>query len=310
MKPLLYLLCGLGLLALACSSADGQEGPAPDPGAGTETPSGGPLTLKVMSFNIRYSNTTDQGETNWAARRKPCVDLINDIAPAVAALQESRTDQRAYLRSMLSRYGQLEVPGTGTGSGGNSTLIYRKDLLALLDWGYFYLSDTPDQPSRPWNAGSKAYRTTVWARLQDNATGREFFFFSTHFPESNATEADNEARLKCAQLNVARMQEIAGTAPVFIAGDMNCSYDAGDSRRSALAPFYAWMQSGRDKAPDSDSAYSFNNFGSGSGSARWNLDHIFFRGAVPVQFRVVTADTYGVKYVSDHYPITLTVRIP
>ena len=67
------------------------------------------------------------------------------------------------------------------------------------------------------------------------------------------------------------------------------------------------MKSGRDIAPTGD-AYSFNNFGKGTAAPSRNLDHIFYRNTkMAVSFRTLT-DNYGVKYVSDHYPILLTVR--
>ena len=305
MKKLQYLFYAAAFFALGCSSgkSEGEE-PAPAP----EGPSSEVFSLKVMSFNIRYSNTTDQGEKSWSQRRKPCVDMIKDVNPGVIGMQESRTEQRNYLKTMLTKYELLEVPNTGTGSGGNSTVLYRTDLFTRVDWGYFYLSETPETPSAPWDATNSARRSSVWVHLKDNASGREFVFLSTHFPESNTSAADNEARLKCAQLNVNKMKEIAGSLPVFIVGDMNCSYAADDTRRSALAPYYAWMQSGREEAPDRDSAYSYNNFGGGTPSARWNLDHIFYKGVKPVRFQTVTSPNYGVTYLSDHYPITLTVE--
>ena len=49
-------------------------------------------------------------------------------------------------------------------------------------------------------------------------------------------------------------------------------------------------------------------FGGGTPSARWNLDHIFYKGVKPVRFQTVTSPNYGVTYLSDHYPITLTVE--
>lgn len=65
------------------------------------------------------------------------------------------------------------------------------------------------------------------------------------------------------------------------------------------------MTAGRDIAPAGD-AYSFNNFGSGTAAPSRNLDHIFHRNAkMAISFRTLT-DNYGVKYVSDHYPILLT----
>ena len=107
------VLCG------ACDDKDNEE-PAPAP----EGPSSEVFSLKVMSFNIRYSNTTDQGEKSWSQRRKPCVDMIKDVNPGVIGMQESRTEQRNYLKTMLTKYELLEVPNTGTGSGGNSTVLW------------------------------------------------------------------------------------------------------------------------------------------------------------------------------------------
>ena len=114
------------------------------------------------------------------------------------------------------------------------------------------------------------------------------------------------ARVKSANLNVARMKELAGEdATVFITGDMNCSYAADDASREALTPYYQWMSAARDIAPAGD-AYSFNHYGSGTATPKRNLDHIFYRDATAVSFRTIT-DNYGVPYISDHYPILLTV---
>ncbi len=168
MKKLRYLFYAAAFFALGCSSgkSEGEE-PAPGP----EGPASGVFSLKVMSFNIRYSNTTDQGEKSWSQRRKPCVDMIKDVNPGVIGMQESRTEQRNYLKTMLTKYELLEVPNTGTGSGGNSTVLYRTDLFTRVDWGYFYLSDTPEKPSAPWDATNSARRSSVWVHLKDNASG-------------------------------------------------------------------------------------------------------------------------------------------
>ena len=111
MKKLQYLFYAAAFFALGCSSgkSEGEE-PTPAP----EGPSSEVFSLKVMSFNIRYSNTTDQGEKSWSQRRKPCVDMIKDVNPGVIGMQESRTEQRNYLKTMLTKYELLEVPNTGT----------------------------------------------------------------------------------------------------------------------------------------------------------------------------------------------------
>ncbi len=121
-----------------------------------------------------------------------------------------------------------------------------------------------------------------------------------------------QARINSANLNVERMKKIAGeSAMCFIVGDMNCSEKAADGSANAdgvraLKPYRDWMKSGRDIAPTGD-AYSFNNFGKGTAAPSRNLDHIFYRNVtMAMSFRTLT-DNYGVKYVSDHYPILLTV---
>lgn len=57
MKIKLFLFYA-ALFAISCSSDDG--------GAATAK-----TNLKVMSFNIRYSNTIDTGDNAWDARREP-----------------------------------------------------------------------------------------------------------------------------------------------------------------------------------------------------------------------------------------------
>ena len=286
-KNRLALIC-TALLAAMCSSED-------------EIP---PVkaALKVMSFNIRMTTEADTGDLSWESRRESCVRMIRDVRPGVIGMQEPRTVQRTYLKDNLPDYEMLETPGTGTSKGGNSVLLYRKSRFTKLDWGYYFLSETPDVPSVSWEA--EQWHTTVWAHLKEVGTDKEFWIFTTHMPAYAATKS---AREKSAKLNVAKMKELAGEkATLFIVGDMNCSYATDDDSREALTPYYQWMSAGRAIAPAGD-AISFNNNGSGTATPKRNLDHIFYRNTkMGVSFRTITSD-YGVPYISDHYPILLTV---
>ena len=69
------------------------------------------------------------------------------------------------------------------------------------------------------------------------------------------------------------------------------------------------MSGARESAPVNlnPDTYSFNGFGGGVPKDSWNLDHIFYRNVTPLEFNVVSSEKYGVKYISDHYPITLTL---
>ena len=105
------------------------------------------------------------------------------------------------------------------------------------------------------------------------------------------------------------MKQIAGRyAPIFVTGDMNASYAAGDGRRTCLDGFFEFMWSARETAPDgeADDVYSYNNFGEGTPRFTWNIDHIFYRKVTPVRFRTINNDGYGAPYISDHFPILFT----
>lgn len=302
MKYIQYLCCGMALFALSCSSSSDDK----TSGGGSDKA----LTFKVMSFNIRSSNTTDTGVKAWSVRRKPCVNMIVETAPDVIGMQESLTDQRTYLKTMLPAYTQLEVPNSGTTtSGGNTTILYLKEKFSQLSWGYFYLSNTPDTPSLPWSSTDTTKQIAIWVRLIESTTGKIFIFCTTQLP-ANDTAADNEARLNSVNLIVTKMKKVAGdSTPLLIVGDMNCSYDTGDTKREALAPFYTWMSAARTSTPTTDTTFSFNNFGSGASTPIWNLDHIFYRMTTAVEFHTINGADYGVTYISNHYPITLTAKI-
>ncbi len=302
MNKLKYLLYGIMLSALGCSSGndDGENG------KGGEISS---KSLKIMSFNVRYNSATDEGDTAWDVRKVAVVKMINTVQPDVIGIQEPRTIQRTYLKSQLMNYAYVEVPGTGEGTGGNSCLLYRMDRFSRVEEGYFFLSATPDTPSPCWNVGDTQWRTSVWVHLKETATGKDFYFLTTHLPVRTNSALDNApyqaARLNGAKLNVTRMKALAGeSAMCFIVGDMNCS-EATEEGTAVLKTYRDWMKAGRDIAPAGD-AYSYNAFGKGTPSATRNIDHIYYRNATAVSFRTLT-NNYGVTYVSDHYPVLLTV---
>ena len=64
----------------------------------------------------------------------------------------------------------------GKEAGEHSAIFYRKDRFTLIKNGDFWLSETPDQPSKGWDA-TCCNRICSWVQLTDNATGKNFYFF-------------------------------------------------------------------------------------------------------------------------------------
>lgn len=168
-------------------------------------------------------------------------------------------------------------------------------------------------PSRSRAGGTTSSARRCGSNCASAKTGKEFFFFNTHLAHRASPveggDIDQVARSESVKLIVEQMKQIAGRyAPIFVTGDMNASYAAGDGRRTCLDGFFEFMWSARETAPDgeADDVYSYNNFGEGTPRFTWNIDHIFYRKVTPVRFRTINNDGYGVPYISDHFPILFT----
>ncbi|MFA6593093.1 MAG: endonuclease/exonuclease/phosphatase family protein [Bacteroidales bacterium] len=270
------------------------------------------MTLKVMSFNVRYLTDDDSGDTNWEKRKDPCVKMIKTQSPDIFGLQEPRDEQRDYLIAQLGDYKFAYVHAEGSvtsAQSGHTVLGYKSSKFDLVKAGRFWLSATPDTPSTPWAcATDRSIRTCVWVELKEKTSGEIVYFFNTHFPYK---VADNEARILCSNLCLTRMKNIAGAdANTFLVGDLNTSSVSSDSRAYSIQPLFSWMQDGRTSAASSDAKASYNGYDAASNSAAKNqLDHIFLKNMTPNIFTTDDSDAYGVKYVSDHYPVFLTVKI-
>lgn len=252
------------------------------------------VQIKLMSYNIRFMHAKDSGEHVWEVRKEASVNMIRREQPDVIGLQEPELPQVKYLASRLPEYAHVEQDREdGLRENGQYLMImWLREKYDLLDSGHFWLSPTPDTVSFGWDGHCR--RVTVWVKLRDRASGREFHYFNTHLDHRG-----NQAREKGAALNVEQMQRIAGrSATVFLSGDMNSQ--RGTPTGAFLVPYDAWMKSARETAPASDQRATFDGFG--LTQPRW-LDHIFYRRAKAVKYETLDGHDYGVRYISDHYPV-------
>ncbi len=264
-------------------------------------------TVKVMSFNIRFDTPKDTGEYAWASRQEPIRRMFREIKPDIIGIQEPRADMLEATYALLPGFRHFKIEADDSISDamtGNIIIFYRPERFEAVDSGYFWLSPTPGKPSHAWNSTDKHYRCALWMRLRDLRNGASFIFCTTHFPYKKAP-VDTEVRAKCAALICERMKALAGEGEaVFVTGDMNSSRAAHDPRRASLDPFFESMYSARDKAVFTNERSSFNGFGRVSPEIRGlNLDHIFYINARPLLFETVDYQGYGVRMISDHYPI-------
>ncbi len=259
----------------------------------------------VMSFNIRLQTAADTGKLNWESRKIGCVKAIRKHHPDILGLQEASTGQKSFMMKELTSYIMIDgstKPGTldESSESGSNPIFFRADRFELLDYGSFWLNEDQTPEKKGWDA--EYVRTASWVKLRFNKSGQIVFFFNTHFDNTGT-----QARLESSSLMVEKVIEIAGNnAVVFIVGDLNAK-----SEDKAIRPLSAFFQESAKTVKKADKAPSFNNFGKKGGYTE-SLDHIFYRNSEARTFNVVNEQKYGVKYISDHYPVVseFVIKLP
>lgn len=245
--------------------------------------------LKLISYNMRNSGAGD-GANGWEHRRQATARMIREEAPDLFGVQEALADQLQYLDEECPQYARVGVGrDDGRKSGETMAIYYLRDRFELLDSGTFWLSETPDKPSRGWDGACN--RTMTWVELRDKNSGKSFFYFNTHLDHQG-----RKAREEGIRLIVEKIGETAGKAPAILGGDFNSPTESPIFR-----PLVKFMKSARDKAPVSDSEGTFNGFGSAPDTIV--IDHIYFRGKLRCLRFETLKGNYGAPYISDHYPI-------
>lgn len=246
--------------------------------------------LSVMSFNIRY-DTSEDGDNQWSNRKEACVSAILANQTSIVGVQEALSHQVDYLDDQMPDYDYVGVGrDDGATSGEYCAIFYHTALFELMDSGTFWLSETPDVPSRGWDANNT--RITTWAELRDRRNDKVIYVFNTHFDHVGVV-----AREESAKLLMQRINDIAPSdAPVFITGDFNALI-----RGHIFEPIQKECYSARRYAKYTDGIKSFNFFG------KWylsrNIDFIFYKNAEALAFRTIAEEYNDVPFISDHYPI-------
>lgn len=302
--------------------------------------------LKVISFNITVSQ--NDGENSWSARRGAIINFINAEKPDVMGLQEVTAHQLNYLKNNLSGYDHYGIdrgnsPGSDSNAGERTSIMYNKQTVEVLEKGTFWLSPTPDSPSKSWNdeifapvEGSpgkmKHHRTCTWMKFKRKADGKVFFYYNTHleFGYHANYNLGQTAREKGVALVVERMKAKAtnGEALIF-GGDMN--QVANDKCFNPL--FNSGFVSGRATATEviseqNRNSITWNDYEAPSRDKQENnnyspnsfnmIDHFFLKNCNAVEFRTIRDTNYGGeidpknnggKYMADHFPVLITVAM-
>lgn len=293
MTPMLdrrQLLSLIAATAAMAPTARSQTAAAPS------TPA---VSLKVMSFNIRYGTAND-GDNHWDRRKDFLVDVIRAEAPDVIGVQEALHGQLAYILDALPGYAMVGVGrDDGVRAGEYSSILYRRAALSVNRSDTFWFSDTPERvASKSW--GNTITRICTWAQFT-TPEGRPLYVYNVHLDHQSQPSRERSAALLRAK--------IAGRdprAPVIVTGDFN----AGEKNPAVVA----MLESGelrdtfRVTQPDASPVGTFSGFKHGQITGE-KIDYVFASGEWDVVDAGIVRTSRNDRYPSDHFPVTATVRM-
>ena len=259
---------------------------------------GDPGDLHVATYNLRLDVASD-GANAWPHRRDAVKALVRRHGFDVFGTQEALPGQLADLDA-LTEYARVGVGrDDGKQAGEHSAIFYRRDRFELLSHGDFWFSQTPEVPSKGWDARC-CNRLASWARLRDKASGKALTVVSVHFDHEGEVARRESAALLLRWL----AGRDSGDALVAL-GDFNSGPETEQIRRMQAVMGDARL---RSEAPPYGPVGTFNGFSMGQPPGP-RIDYIFVGPRIRVLDYAVLTDADGQRYPSDHFPVTARLRV-
>lgn len=139
-----------------------------------------PTSLTVASYNLRNANGSDSARGDgWGQRYPVIAQIVQYHDFDIFGTQECFLHQLKDMKEALPGYDYIGVGrDDGKDKGEHSAIFYRTDKFDIVEKGDFWLSETPDMPSKGWDAVLP--RICSWGHFKCKDTGFEFLFFNLH----------------------------------------------------------------------------------------------------------------------------------
>ena len=250
--------------------------------------------ISLMTYNIRYG-LADDGKNSWEFRKEFLASQINFYNPDFLGTQESLPFQITYIDSQLPEHSYIGKSRDADGKGEYSAIFYNNKKYKLIKENTFWLSKTPNKPSKGWDAANT--RICTYGLFEDKKTNKEFWVFNTHLDHIGKI-----AREQSVLLILKKIKEInTKNYPLILMGDLNAEPESdpilklkselNDSKEASIEkPF----------GPSGTfNAFKFNK------PVYKRIDYIFISKTtnIKVQKHAVLSDSKDLKYPSDHLPV-------
>lgn len=254
--------------------------------------------INLITYNIRFNNPND-GINAWPNRSEMVATLLRFHEAEIFGMEEALIGQIKDIEKQLPKIKHIGVGrDDGKEAGEFSPIFYDTTKFKLLDYGWFWLSETPDKPGYGWDAHYN--RICTWAKLKP-LKGKTFLYLNTHLDHQG-----DIARAESAKLILKKINELNNKHfPVILSGDFNLTPETApikyikqylrDSKEISQEPPYG---------PDG----TFNNFEYTS-KLPDRIDYVFVNEKVTVLKYGVLTDSKDNRFPSDHLPVFVKLKL-
>jgi endonuclease/exonuclease/phosphatase family metal-dependent hydrolase len=257
-----------------------------------------PAQVNVMTYNIKFATEND-GENSWSKRKDHLTNQIKFYHPDVLGVQEALHGQMEHIKENVANYQYVGAArDDGKTKGEYSAIFYNTSKFELLEESTFWLSETPNSPSKGWDASFP--RVCTYVKLKEKQSEKEFWVFNTHFDHEG-----DEAREKSTDLILKKIADITKDLPVVLMGDLNLEPETEPIKKIA-----GQMNDSKEVAQ----IVSFGPEGTFNGyrfdePVERRIDYIFTsKGNVEVLKYGVLSDSKDLKYPADHLPVIVKIK--
>ena len=251
-------------------------------------------SLKLMTYNIRLDVDVD-GNNAWSNRKEYFCSQVQFYEPDIVGFQETKPNQITDIATQLMNYSYVGIGREGFNKGESSPIFYKTTQFKLIESDTFWLSETPYEISKGWDAAYN--RVCTYALFIDSKTKKRFWVFNTHLDHMGET-----AKTKGVELILSKIKELnVKNYPIIFMGDFNS--EPSEERIVNLSNIMNDSRIVSIEKPFGPSG-TFNNFEHNKPVTQL-IDYIFISknpGFVVKKYAVLS-DSKDLKYPSDHLPV-------
>lgn len=257
-----------------------------------------------MSFNLRGAVIPD-GENRWPNRADLNVRTIEKYAPDLIGFQEVQDGNLQTYLEILPDYARHIGPRYNNQAPYvYPSIFWKPERLEQVDFGEFWLSETPDVFSGDWE--TDCIRSAAWSKFRILPNGPVFVHLNTHL--DHVSEKARVEGTKVILEKLARMLE--EELPIVVTGDFNCN-PGSDPYRLYMDRGFVDTFSAAGSLDDED-AFTFHAFTGKRQGEQVRIDWILTRDGrdrLRTKSFEIIRDAEPPLYPSDHYPVLSEIEI-